>query len=338
MEATLIEGWLEARDGLPIFDEASVAVARQRAREVAVAQGLGDVDAARLATIASELGHNLLRHAIGGQLVVRPIERRGQTGVEIVAVDRGLGIEDPRRALSGIPKNAESLGAGLAAVRNLADEVDFDVRLGEGTYIAARRLASGAPRHRQVGVFGRPIASESRSGDHAGVRRDQDLLVVAVCDGLGHGPEAREASVAIMEAFHQRWREPPADVLEACHRAGSGTRGAVMAIARIDEATGDVDVASVGNVSCEFLLPREGRRVEGSSFVVGSAQKLLKVNRHRRTLRPGEALMLFTDGVTARASVAEDLALLREHPIVVAREVAARFGREHDDVLVLVLR
>jgi anti-sigma regulatory factor (Ser/Thr protein kinase) len=338
MGTSLIDGWLGADDGLPIFDEASVSVARQRAREVAAAQGLGDADAARLATIASELGHNLLRHALGGRLEVRPLERRGYPGVEIVSVDRGGGIEDPRRALAGIPKNADSLGAGLSAVRNLADEVDFDVRLGEGTHIAARKLASGAPRHRQVGAFGRPIRSESRSGDHAGVRRDQDVLVVAVCDGLGHGPEAREASLAMMAAFHQCWREPPADVIEACHRAGSGTRGAVMAIARVEEATGDVDVASVGNVSCEFLLPREGRRVEGSSFVLGSPQKLLKVTRHRRTLRPGEALMLFTDGVTARASVAEDLALLREPPIVVAREVATRFGRDHDDVLVLVLR
>jgi serine/threonine protein phosphatase PrpC len=163
-------------------------------------------------------------------------------------------------------------------------------------------------------------------------------VVVGICDGLGHGPQARAASLAIIEEFHRSWRSAPADILEACHRAAGGTRGAVMAVARVEEATGAVEVASVGNVSCDFVRPRATRRVDGSSFVLGTPQRPLKITRHQATLQPGEALMVFTDGITARASIDDDLALLRQHPIVVAREVVQRFGRDHDDALVLVLR
>jgi hypothetical protein len=49
-------------------------------------------------------------------------------------------------------------------------------------------------------------------------------------------------------------------------------------------------------------------------------------------------LVLFTDGIESRASIEEDLALLREHPITIAHQLALRFARDSDDVLVLVAK
>jgi hypothetical protein len=47
-------------------------------------------------------------------------------------------------------------------------------------------------------------------------------------------------------------------------------------------------------------------------------------------------LVMFTDGVSARADVSEDLELLRQHPVVIAHQLLVRHGRVTDDALVLV--
>ena len=70
---------------------ADAATARQQARTVAAAQQMSVVDAERLATIASELGHNQLKHARRGQIAVQAISRKG-TGTVLVLTN---GLEVP---------------------------------------------------------------------------------------------------------------------------------------------------------------------------------------------------------------------------------------------------
>lgn len=339
MEAFLIDEWLEARDTIPICDDASVSAARQRAREVALTQAMTVVEAERLATIASELAYNALKHARHGQLSACPIMRGEHRGVEISVADEGDGITDPTRALEGAPRAHGSLGVGLAAVREHAHEVDFDVRLREGTCVRARVFHGEPRRRREVGVFGRPYKDEPRSGDHACFSRDDDRLVVAVCDGLGHGPLAREASGVAVGVFRSHRTESARAVIEECHRKLGPTRGAVMVVASVSETDAPIlELASVGNITTELVQPRTSRRFGASSFVVGSPQRGWRPHVESTAVAPRETLILYTDGITSRASIADDLALLREHPVIVAHQLVERFGRDNDDVLVLVAK
>ena len=339
MEAFLIDEWLGAEDAIPIADEASVSAARQKARDVARTQQMSDVDGARLATIASELAMNQLRHARCGQIAVRPITRGAHRGVEISAADRGEGIADPTRALQGAPRETGSLGAGLAALRELAAEVDIDVRIREGTFIRARLFDGEAPRRREVGVYGRPYRDEPMSGDHACIFRDDDRLSVGVCDGLGHGPEARAAASAAMRVFVEHRTAAPQAIIEACHEALGPTRGVVMAVVSLGEGGApNLALAAVGNITVQLVQPHSERRFGASSFVVGSPQRGWRSRVEESAIEAGEMLILFTDGIESRASIEEDLALLREHPITIAHQLALRFARDNDDVLVLVAK
>jgi hypothetical protein len=45
---------------------------------------------------------------------------------------------------------------------------------------------------------------------------------------------------------------------------------------------------------------------------------------------------MFSDGITSRADLSEDLELLRQPPVVIAHQLVARHARGTDDVLVLV--
>jgi len=331
--------WELGPDPIPVLDLASVSLVRERVRAMAASVGLPDVPAASLVNVASELANNQLAHASGGYVVVREALRGTERGLEIVAADRGPGIHDVARALEGRPARPGSLGVGLAAVLELADEVDIDVRIGEGTAVWARKFSQTADvRRRRVGVYGRFCAGERTSGDDAVfVRRQHDGIVVGVADGLGHGEGARAASERARDVVLTHSGLEPDVLMARCDAALAGTRGAVMSIARIDEAHGSLALACVGNVSVQLVGPDGSKSFGGSSFVLGAPGGVHRTSVEHRTIRPSQALLLLSDGVTSRADLEGDLALLREHPVVVAQRVVERFGRDNDDVMVLVV-
>ena len=337
MEAFLIDLWLrDTGESLSILDEASVSLAREAVRREGERLGLPVPVVASLATAASELGHNQLKPGHAGLIALRAIARDGVPGLEIVAADQGDGIENPTEALRGAGSASGGLGVGLSGVRNLVDEVDFDIRLGEGTCIWARKFATPVPRRQELGILGRPHPAERVSGDAAGFVRLEGSLTLAVADGLGHGPAAREASLmAIRHVLEHPERHLP-DLQQECHAALSHTRGAVMALARIadDAAT----IASVGNVAAYVCGPGMSHRFVGSQFALGVPGPARNVRLDRAPIWPRDALLLYTDGLSARASLEGELDLLREHPIVVAHAMLERFGRDDDDALVLVAR
>lgn len=334
----MIEEWLDNWETIPMLDGASVSLARERVREVGARAGLGADTVEPLVLVVSELARNQIAHAIGGRIGVRIVERADARGLEIIAADRGQGLVNPTHALEGRPRPAGSLGIGLAAARDMAHELDFDIRIGEGTCVWARRFAGELAPARQVGIYGRPKGGEARSGDGACFARRDGALVVGVCDGLGHGEPAHEASVAAMQTFTSAIARSPADIITACHGALAKTRGAVMAVAVVDDAVGSMDLSSVGNVATHVYGVRTGRRFGGSSFVVGAPQRAWRVYTEAAPIAARETLVMFTDGITSRVALEDDFDLLREHPIVIAHQVLEKFVRDGDDALVLVAR
>src|SRR5262245_32453804 len=120
----LIGRWLGSEaQSIAIYDEASVSSARQRVREAGQILNLSKELTESVALIASELAHNQLSHARQGYFAVKPIERQGLKGLQVIAADIGPGIEKPGQAIKGEIVTERSLGAGLAAVWRIADEV-----------------------------------------------------------------------------------------------------------------------------------------------------------------------------------------------------------------------
>lgn len=337
MEALLITTWLEGRDALPVIDVASVSLVRDEVRAVAAVVGLSAEATTAMATAASELAHNQLAHGRDGVVAVAAIERDGVAGVEVIAADLGNGIASPSRALASRAPST-GLGVGFAGVRSLSDELDVDVRIGEGTCVRARKFVASVRRRREVGIFGRAHPEERTCGDHAAFVRTARALVVAVVDGLGHGPAARAASSAAVARFLQRADRSPVDVLDACHDAIKGTRGAVMSVVAIDEPAGTLAASSAGNVGVRAFGPGGERRFGGVAFVLGTAGRAPSFRVDRARLDDRDALVVFTDGLSARTVTDGRSDLLREHPVVVAETLVKESARDDDDVLVLVAR
>jgi anti-sigma regulatory factor (Ser/Thr protein kinase) len=336
MDALLIDRWLEGAPPTRIHDEASVIVLREDARARAKARGFDDAGAVAVSTIVSELASNQLRHARDGMIALREIDRQGDVGMEILAVDRGDGIADPTAAIDG-GTSSKGLGIGLSGAMRLADEVDFDVRMGAGTCVRARKLLRRASRRREVAVISRACEGERIIGDDAIVVRTPTGLRIALADGLGHGGDAREPASAAIEVVRQSIGDAPAAVLERADRALERTRGSVMTVIDLDEGARELVHCAVGNVATQVVRPDGSRSFTGSAFVLGAprATTRLRALEERVALGPADVVVVASDGVKTAARV--DPGLLHRHPVVVAHEILRSFGRTNDDATVIVI-
>jgi len=185
-------------------------------------------------------------------------------------------------------------------------------------------------------VAASPIAGEHVSGDrHVAVSSTR--LVLAVIDGLGHGPEAAHAAGRAAEIVETHPDERPDALLRRCHDALRSTRGAAMTVASIDPVVGEMTWLGVGNVQATVLQrrTRDARRewVPLRGGVVGYLLPSLRPGTVR--LQRDDVLVLATDGVRP---VFGEWPAPAEAPQEVADRILADQSRGTDDALVLVAR
>lgn len=183
-----------------------------------------------------------------------------------------------------------------------------------------------------------PADGQDVSGDAYVVRSAADGFVLAVADGLGHGPEATmAASMAIAAATHPG-EDSPSVVLRRCHEACARTRGVVMTVVHVDTTRNSVCWAGVGNVEAMLIRSRlygpsrrETAMLPGG--VVGVALPPLKEQTYE--IEPGDLLALVTDGIQGEF-VSELMTLAA--PSSMAARILDRHHLKADDGLVLIAR
>jgi phosphoserine phosphatase RsbX len=150
------------------------------------------------------------------------------------------------------------------------------------------------------GVATRCRRGEAMSGDLAVVTLLPEGALVAGIDGLGHGREAARAASRAAEVVRESSSEDLVPLVQRCHAALRGTRGAAISLAFVSPSTSQVTWLGVGNV--------EGRVLSGDPSVKGPKGSLALergVPGHElppmRTatvdVLPGDVLALATDGI-----------------------------------------
>jgi len=99
--------------------------------------GFDETPSRMIATAVSELVRNILKYAGTGEIRLRKVEGRKGRGIEIEAVDRGPGIEDPEAAMRDNFSSGGTLGLGLPGVKRLMDEFSLESAPGKGTRVTA---------------------------------------------------------------------------------------------------------------------------------------------------------------------------------------------------------
>jgi anti-sigma regulatory factor (Ser/Thr protein kinase) len=327
---------------VPVGDLSGVHGAVSAAVTTAHQMGISEPGVAAVSLVATELANNLARHAYDGVLIVNGA-RQPAPLVQLLAIDRGPGIPDLAAALTDGFSTTGTLGDGLGACRRASGE--FDLHSNEqGTVVLARMgpgavTADGGVAARSelaVGGLVTPHPDEQVSGDGWRVLSDESTVTVAMVDGLGHGPGAAAARLGALTALHGD--VDPAANLEHAERALAGTRGAVLAVTRIDSAR-TLEFVGVGNISAVLLRSDAGvRTLLSKPGIVGAGYRHRRLLGRHASMLPGTTLVLHSDGLSTRWIDRPWLpALLGHHPALIAGVLWRDARRTNDDAGICVV-
>ncbi len=187
----------------------------------------------------------------------------------------------------------------------------------------------------QWGVATRALPGQTECGDRHVVAKTDAGWLLAVADGLGHGPDAAHAGNIFFEVLQHNLNEPPVKLIHLCHEALKGTRGIACTIMTIDRQRSLLSWIGVGNVEgivrhvdpsrspTDYVTMRGG--------IVGYRIPELKASHLQ--LSHGDILALATDGI----AVDFVRAISPAHPPdVLADRILNHFAKPIDDALILI--
>lgn len=323
-----------------------IAEARREITTLAKKLTFNETEAGKVALIVTEAATNLVKHATQGELLARPLEKAGHSGLEILALDRGPGLANVRLALQDGYSTAGSPGTGLGAISRLATVFDIHSVLGKGTALLAQLWppehslfnpkSAGSVLPLEIGVICLAKPGQEVSGDNWAIAQRSDGGLLMVADGLGHGPQAAAASQAAVGALTAQPGLHPAAILEVIHAALRHTRGAAVAVVELDFGRGVVRFAGVGNISGVILAADSTYRLASHNGIVG--QHMRKTQEFTYPWSADAVLVLHSDGLAGHWEVKSYPGLLTRHPSLVAGVLYRDCGRGNDDVTVLVAK
>ena len=335
----MIADW-EMQRTFEVTEPSHTAEVRRFATQLAQAAGFNESEAGGVALVTTELATNLLKHASSGEIVVRPIVHGRVPGVELLALDRGLGISNLAQCLRDGYSTAGSPGTGLGAIARLATEFDIQSQPGKGTAVMARlrpgKAGTVSEDQIKVGAICKPMPGEQRCGDGWACERLLGRYLFVLVDGLGHGPGAAAAAERAVASVRQHRAESPALIVQGAHNALRATRGAALAVAEIDMAQQTLRYCGVGNISAALVAGDNLRHLVSHNGTAGHEAR--KIVEFTYPWTANGLLIMHSDGLMTRWDLQAYPGLIQRHPSLIAGVLYRDFVRGRDDVTIVVAK
>lgn len=339
---------------LNIFGSSLVRVARERhagpAADTPDERPLAGTSAGRA------LGdQRIVVEALGGASLVHvPVTERGEAlGVlEVV-----LPAEPTAATLEHLRSAAHALAFVLIAERRFTDAYETAARHGEISLPAEiqRRLLPSAYtcETAQFTLAGWLVPADTAGGDTFDYAVGEDALQMSVTDAMGHGMEAAQLATLALAALRNARRlggdlvDQARTANEALAEHAHSDQFVTGQLIRVDLRDGRTELVNAGHVLPVRVRDGQARTVVVSSdppfgVVPGTVYRVQPVE-----LRPGDRLVVLTDGMQDRTAMGADLVALLEsvadrHPrdvvqVLTSAVIAATGGSLPDDATVLVL-
>lgn len=325
---------------VPIADSTQIAEARRAAAAMAGGLGYGERDAGNLSIAVTEAATNVLRHGGGGHVLLRALPGDGgAAGVEILAVDKGPGMHNVADSMRDGHSTIGTAGTGLGAMARLTHNLEVWSSPGKGTALRFEAW-NGAPAPRdgsaEFGVICLPIRGEEVAGDGWLYERNVTRSLLAVVDGLGHGPDAALAAHAALETFARRSGDTPAGMMDMAHAALRPTRGAAAAVAAWDPVSGRGQFCGVGNINAVVIGQAGQRSLVSHNGTLGHSARTMTPFDFE--LPAAGLLVMHSDGLGTRWSLDNYPGLRARHPALIAAVLWRDYERGRDDATIAVVR
>jgi anti-sigma regulatory factor (Ser/Thr protein kinase) len=320
-----------------VTEASQVAEARRMVSNLAGRIGLPRAHIDQIVIVVTELATNLVKHAGGGHIHAIACDDADGTGLELLAMDRGNGMHDPARCMQDGYSTAGSPGTGLGAVTRLADSVRIYSRPGQGCAVMVRFVERIAPEaNTLVGAALAPYPGETVCGDNWAWSDAATGRTIMLVDGSGHGVEAARAAETAVRTFSQQPNGSCEEIVERLHRALAPTRGAAVAVARIDTTARVVRFVGVGNVSGVLVNQGKARHMISHNGTAGHVAPRIREFVYDCQIDP--LVILHSDGLTSRWDLAAYPGLAVQHPSLVAGVLLRDHRRARDDASVVAMR
>lgn len=321
----------------PVTEQSHPGEARRWALRLAV--GLDEEDAGRVALVVTELAHNLIKHAGGGELLLRPLFAPDRAGFEILALDKGPGMDSHVTMQDGFSTSGTP-GNGLGTVLRQSDEFELFSAPKQGAVILARIWQDRKlPAHKTPFDFGAvcvPVKGERDCGDLWQVAEFGGRLLATVVDGLGHGIDAAEAAEEAVRIFDSNLSHTPCAILERTHDALRKTRGAAMSIAEYNFEKPCVRFAGIGNVGAAMISSERQQSMVSHNGTLGA--QIRRCQEFEYSLPASSTLVMHSDGLLSSWDLKPYKGVSRKDPVITAALLYRDFSRGRDDATVLVVR
>jgi anti-sigma regulatory factor (Ser/Thr protein kinase) len=320
-----------------VTEPSTCAAVRRRAADTARGVGLSENRVDEISVVSAELASNLVKHAREGSVLLRVLRHADRVGIGVLTVDTGPGTRDITSLIADGETTTGTLGIGLGAVKRFADRLDLHSVPGVGTIVSAEFWS--APLSAVPSGFAaltRPLEGESVCGDAFAERSAEGARIVMLADGLGHGPLAARASGAAVRSFLTSQETSPRLLIEALHRSLRETRGAAVAVARVEADSGRVIYAGVGNISGRIVDTGSSSQLPSQPGIVGS--NVPAVRELPARMERGQSLVMHSDGLTERWTLDDLPGILAADPVVMSAALLRAAGVRRDDASVLVAR
>jgi anti-sigma regulatory factor (Ser/Thr protein kinase) len=243
-----------------IASEADVVRASQQGGVLAAQLGFSPTERTQVVTAISEVAGNLWLYAGRGSVELAAVDEPERVGITVVARDAGPGIPDVERALSDGYSTRGGMGLGMPGAMRLMDDFDVSSEVGRGTTVtmARWRVKPGGA------VPERPFVdwTASPTGDDVQVLLapfPNGALMAAVA-GFGGREEAQVAAATAAAVLEGHAAESPIHLVQRCHEALQGSRGAALALASFSELDARMTWLAIGRVETVLVRAAPGER------------------------------------------------------------------------------
>ncbi len=185
------------------------------------------------------------------------------------------------------------------------------------------------------GAVCRAKQGQSISGDVYVVREyAEGQVLISIIDGLGGGIEAERAARLAAQLLEQYPDYPLQDLIRRSHTALHSTRGAVIGVLRLEQASSHATYVGVGNIGIQVYSRQPIKPISKNGILGFRLPTLLEL---RYVYDPGDIFVLYSDGVSS--SFAQDNKIdIKQPPQRMAEQILEIYGKHTDDATVVAVK
>lgn len=327
-----------------VDDRSYAAFVKRQIHINAIAAKFNEVDVGKIDIIVSEMTSNLVKHARDGEILYRITANENTPVCEMLSIDKGPGIADINKALRDGVSSTNTLGGGLGAMSRLSTLFQIFSPRQWGTILYSKIspdnknwVPSKTGPEADIKAVCVPKLLEEVCGDGYCVVQTPSYTKILFGDGLGHGPNAKEAVDVAKKVFSECDYTDPTDIIRHIHEHVRRTRGLVACVAVLDKKNHTWSICGVGNISTRVYSGIEYRNYMSYNGTIGlNIPK--SMNPTKVDLDRNQTLIMCTDGIQTRWNINQYPSINKYDATIVAGAILKDFNRGTDDASVLIAK